>query len=243
MVTTTKSDAHSLLNPPHPQPLSRARVRGGSSAAAAAFAMKGLYAITPDCSDTDRLLAVSRAILAGGCRILQYRNKAASEVLRQAQAAALRGLTRHFGALLIINDDVALALYVEADGVHLGEDDGELAAARARLGGAGILGASCYQSLDLARNAAQAGANYVAFGSFSSSPTKPQAARADLALLRTARVATGLPVCAIGGITVDNAAPLLAAGADMLAVISALYDAADPGLAARQFIKLIEENP
>ncbi|MDP2833891.1 MAG: thiamine phosphate synthase [Pseudomonadota bacterium] len=204
--------------------------------------LSGLYAITPDWADTRRLLATTEAILASGCRILQYRNKVTSDCHRQEQAVALRGLTRHFDALLIINDDVDLALFAEADGVHLGEDDGELAAARARLGSAAILGASCYQSLELARSAARAGADYLAFGSFFASSTKPLARRADTALLQAARAEIGLPLCAIGGITLDNAAPLLAAGADMLAVITALFEAADPGLATEQFIKHFEEK-
>jgi thiamine-phosphate pyrophosphorylase len=203
--------------------------------------LKGLYAITPDWADSRRLLTVTEAILAGGCRILQYRNKTASDCHRQEQAVALRGLTRRYGALLIVNDDIDLALFAEADGVHLGEDDGELVAARERLGDTKLIGASCYQSLDLATGAARAGADYIAFGSFFASPTKPLARRADPALLAAAKVKTGLPVCAIGGITLDNAAPLLQAGADMLAVISALFDAADPGYATRHFIKLFED--
>lgn len=214
--------------------------RSAACGANAHASLHGLYAITPDWADTRRLLVATEAILAGGCRILQYRNKAASDCHRQEQAVALRGLTRRFGTLLIINDDVDLALFVEADGVHLGEDDGELAAARARLGSLSILGASCYQSLELARGAARAGADYIAFGSFFASTTKPLARRADIALLEAARAETGLPLCAIGGITLDNAA--LLAGADMLAVITALYDAADPGLAAEQFIKHFEEK-
>lgn len=217
---------------PHPRPLSRGE-RGGI----------GLYAITPDWSDTRRLLTVTEAILDGGCRLLQYRNKRASDCHRQEQAVALRGLTRRFRALLIVNDDLDLALYCEADGVHLGEDDGELAAARARLGPRMLLGASCYQSLELAEKAARAGADYVAFGSFFASPTKPLARRAGLELIPAARAVTGLPVCAIGGITLDNAAPLAAAGADLLAVITALYEAPDPAAAARRFTQFFEETP
>ncbi len=204
--------------------------------------LRGLYAITPDWPDSRRLLDATEAILAGGCRILQYRNKAAGDCHRQEQAVALRGLTRRYGALLLINDDVDLCLYSEADGVHLGEEDGALAAARDRLGAGRILGASCYQSLDLARGAADAGVDYVAFGSFYSSSTKPLARRADPGLLAAARDETGLPVCGIGGITLDNAPPLLRAGADMLAVIAALYEAADPRLAAERFIQLFEEE-
>ncbi|MEW5769288.1 MAG: thiamine phosphate synthase [Pseudomonadota bacterium] len=209
---------------------------------AARAALRGLYAITPDWGDTRRLLAASEAILAAGCRILQYRNKTASDCHRQEQAVALRGLTRRFDALLIINDDVELTAFCEADGVHLGEDDGGLRQARARLGAARILGASCYQDPQLARQAAEAGADYVAFGSFFASPSKPQARRAQPELLAAGKAASGLPVCAIGGIAPDNAGPLVRAGADMLAVISALYDAADPGAAARQFILLFENE-
>ncbi len=209
----------------------------------AAVSWRGLYAITPDWGDSRRLLDVTEAILAGGCRLLQYRNKIAGDCHRQEQAVALRGLTRRYGACLIVNDDLELARYVEADGVHLGQEDGELAAARASLGEGFLLGASCYQSLDLARDAAQAGVDYVAFGSFFASPTKPLALRADPVLLAAASQETGLPVCAIGGITLDNAAPLVAAGADLLAVITALYEADDPARATRQFIQLFEEKP
>ena len=203
----------------------------------------GLYAITPDWTDTQRLLTATEAILGAGCRILQYRNKQATEEQRQEQAVALRGLTSKYGARLIINDDLDLALFCAADGVHLGEDDGLLAVARARLDAAGpgrILGASCYQSLPLALAAARAGADYLAFGSFFASPTKPRARRADPALIAAARQSTGLPVCAIGGITHTNAASLIAAGADLLAVISALYDAPDPQQAALKFISLFQ---
>ena len=209
-------------------------------------AFRGLYAITPDWSDSRRLLETAEAILAAGCRWLQYRNKATSDCHRQEQAFALRGLTRKYSAQLIVNDDLDLALFCEADGVHLGEDDGELAAARLRLDAAGpgrILGASCYQRLDLAEAAAKAGADYLAFGSFFASPTKPLAKRADPALLAAGKAATGLPVCAIGGITPANAGELVAAGADLLAVISALFDAADPYKTTRQFLTHFEETP
>lgn len=202
--------------------------------------LHGLYAITPDWPDTRRLLAVTEAILDAGCRLLQYRNKAASDCHRQEQAVALRGLTRRFDALLIINDDLELAQCCEADGAHLGEDDGELAQARLRLGPDRILGASCYQDPGLAQRAIQAGADYVAFGSFFASPSKPQARHARLDLLATAGKAAKRPVCAIGGITPDNAHPLVKAGADMVAVISALYHAPDPAQATRRFISYFE---
>ncbi|MBI5329107.1 MAG: thiamine phosphate synthase [Betaproteobacteria bacterium] len=201
--------------------------------------LRGLYAITPDWPDTHRLLAVTEAILDAGCRLLQYRHKRTSDCHRQEQALALRRLTRQHGALLLINDDVELARYSEADGVHLGAEDGSIEAARQRLGAEKILGVSCYQDSDLARKAAASGADYVAFGSFFPSLTKPQAHRAGLELLSAD---IGLPRCAIGGITLENAPPLVAAGADMLAIITALYDAPDPARAARQFIQIIEEH-
>jgi thiamine-phosphate pyrophosphorylase len=210
---------------------------------AVATPLRGLYAITPDWNDTRRLLEVTEAILGAGCRVLQYRNKQTSDCHRQEQAVALRGLTSKYSARLIINDDLDLALFCDADGVHLGEDDGLLAAARPRLDAAGpgeLLGASCYQSLPLAVAAAKAGADYLAFGSFFASPTKPRARRADPALIQAAKRETGLLICAIGGITADNAGDLITAGADLLAVISALYDAPDPYQAALNFTQLFK---
>ncbi|TCS71011.1 thiamine-phosphate diphosphorylase [Sulfuritortus calidifontis] len=205
--------------------------------------LKGLYAVTPDWNDSKRLLASTEAILAGGCRILQYRNKTTSDCHRQEQAGALRALTRRHGALLIVNDSVDLALQVEADGVHLGGDDGDLAAARQRLGPGKILGASCYDDLALAHQAQAAGVDYVAFGSFFPSQVKPDARRASLDLLQAARRELTLPICAIGGIDLGNAGPLVAAGADMLAVISALYEASDPRAIAERFASLFALSP
>lgn len=211
-----------------------------------AASWRGLYAITPDWSDSRRLLDTTETLLAAGCRWLQYRNKAATDCHRQEQAVALRGLTRKYGARLIINDDLDLALFCDADGVHLGEDDGELAAARSRLDAAGpgrILGASCYQQLNSAEAAACAGADYLAFGSFFASPTKPLARRAEPALLAAAKARTGKPVCAIGGITPVNAGALVQSGADLLAVITALYEADDPAHVTRHFTTLFEDTP
>lgn len=200
--------------------------------------LSGLYAITPDWADSLRLLEVTQRILQAGCRWLQYRNKTAPRALRQVQGLALRELTRRYGAHLIVNDDPALARSVEADGVHLGREDGSIAAARDILGNDKLIGVSCYQSLDLARAAVAAGADYVAFGSVYPSPTKPQAARAELTLFREARQHLPVPVVAIGGITLDNAAAVIAAGADALAVITALYAAADPSAQAERFLAL-----
>jgi len=197
--------------------------------------LTGLYAITPDWADTGRLLATTRDILDGGCRLVQYRNKTAVSGLKLEQAQALRALTAAYAARLIVNDDLALALAVGADGVHLGRHDGNLTAARAALGPGALLGASCYQSLPRARAAVSAGADYVAFGSVFPSPTKPLAGRATPALLAEAVRALPVPVAAIGGITSDNARGLIETGVHLLAVITALYDAPDPRRTAARF--------
>ncbi len=200
--------------------------------------VKGLYAITPDCADTPDLLRRARLALAGGARALQYRNKSATAALRLAQASALRELTREFAVPFIVNDDVHLAAQVDADGVHLGTTDNGLIAARAVLGKRKIIGISCYNRLPLARDAVGAGADYVAFGAFFSSSVKPDAAVADVELLHQARAEFAVPLVVIGGITVQNGASLVDAGADALAVISALFDAADVRAAAQDFSKL-----
>ncbi len=196
--------------------------------------LRGLYAITPDTPDTDDCLARVHAALRGGARILQYRDKSGDAARQRVTAQALRTLTRDAGALLIVNDSLPLALAVDADGVHLGGDDGDLAAARRALGPDRILGASCYADFDRARAAVRAGADYVAFGTVFASPTKPHAVRADLALFGRCRAELGVPSCAIGGITRDNAAAVVAAGADMLAVISDIFQPDDAeAIAAR----------
>lgn len=204
--------------------------------------LRGLYAITPDCADRSRLLADVEAALAGGCRIVQYRDKISSKPEQVVRAKALRTLTRRFGATLLINDDMALAMLIGADGVHLGRDDGNLIAARAMLGPEKILGASCYTDLALAGSAHAAGADYVAFGAVYPSPTKPQAPRASTDLFGRAHNELGATSCAIGGITLDNAAPLIAAGADLLAVISDLFSAPDIATRAAQYQRLFEEH-
>ena len=204
--------------------------------------VSGLYAVTPDVADTPGLLATAEAVLAGGARLLQYRNKSASTALRLAQARALLALCRKFRVPLIINDHLDLALAVDADGLHLGAEDGALAAARERLGTARILGASCYDRLECALEAERLGADYVAFGSFFPSSVKPDAVRAPLALLRNAKRRLSAPVVAIGGITLDNAPQLIAAGADGVAVISALFGAEDVKLAARRFSSLFSRR-
>jgi thiamine-phosphate pyrophosphorylase len=203
---------------------------------------RGLYAITPDDPDTPRLLSRAAAALDGGAAWLQYRNKAAAAELRAAQAAALQPLCARYRVPLIINDDWRLAARLGADGAHIGADDGDLAAARELMGPDALIGASCYDSVALARLAVGAGASYVAFGAFFPSPTKPHARRASPSLLGEAAT-LGVPRVAIGGINLDNAPDLVAAGADLLAVISAVFDAADPARAARAFAACYGTKP
>ena len=198
---------------------------------------RGLYAITPDEPDTHRLLARVEPVLRAGATWLQYRNKSAHEDLRAEQAITLQALCRGLGVPLIVNDDWALAAAIGADGVHLGSDDGEVALARHELGPEAIIGASCYADLRLARQAVFAGADYVAFGAFHPSTTKPGAPPAPVSILGEA-AALGVPRVAIGGITPDNAAPLVAAGADLVAVISGLFDDPDPAAATRAYLSL-----
>jgi len=188
---------------------------------------RGLYAITRDEPNTSKLVDLVEAALNGGAAVVQYRNKAADAALRRVQAEALASLCASHGAPLIVNDDVELALEVDAAGAHLGAADGGIAEARRRLGPGRLLGASCYDRLDLATEAVAAGASYIAFGSFFASSTKPAAVRAEPELIERAKRTLAVPVAAIGGITTGNAAPLIAAGADWLCVISALFDAPD----------------
>lgn len=189
--------------------------------------MRGLYAITPE---GPGLVAKVRSALEGGIALLQYRNKQGT----LAEAEEIARLAREHRVPLIVNDDVELALAIGADGAHLGRDDGDFPAARKKLKGR-ILGASCYDRLELAQAAVAAGADYVAFGSVFASPTKPQADRAPLALFKND---LGVPLCAIGGITLANAPQAIAAGADLLAVISDLFDAPDIAARARAYGKL-----
>ncbi|MDS4031308.1 MAG: thiamine phosphate synthase [Candidatus Contendobacter sp.] len=199
----------------------------------------GLYAITdaaliPD----DRLTTSVEQAILGGARLIQYRDKSHDAARRLAQATALNELCRRHAVPLIINDDVELATQVGAAGVHVGRDDPAFTIARARLGQNAIIGVSCYDRMDLAREAAQVGVDYVAFGAFFPSPTKPAEIRAPLALLRQARAALSIPIVAIGGITPDNAPLLLDAGADALAVVSAVFAQPDIQAAARRFAAL-----
>ena len=202
-----------------------------------AYSINGLYAITPDSADTDLLLSKVEAALQGGVNILQYRNKTANNKLQTQQARELLPICRHYNVPLIINDSVKLCLTLDADGVHLGADDSNLAEVRARLGPSKILGASCYNRFDLALQAQKAGASYVAFGACFSSSTKPNAPVASLELFEQAKKLQ-IPSVAIGGITLENAAKLKESGADAIAVIGALFHAADIAKTSQQFTKM-----
>lgn len=204
--------------------------------------LKGLYAVTLDLADTADLLRRVEQALLGGVRLVQYRNKPAGAALRREQSMALLDLCRQNGVPLVINDDLQLALGIGADGAHLGREDGDLAAARAALGPGKLLGVSCYDDMERAREAKHIGADYIAFGSFFSSPTKPGAVRAPLTLLTRASEEFGLPVCAIGGITLQNAPQLIAAGADLLAVITDLFEAPDIQARAASYTQLFSER-
>ncbi|HEY7674962.1 MAG TPA: thiamine phosphate synthase [Burkholderiales bacterium] len=204
--------------------------------------VSGLYAVTPEERDTDALAEKVRQALAGGARIVQYRNKSADRALRVKQAAALAVLCRSAAVPLVINDDLELALQIDADGLHVGRGDVDIARARKGLGEKKILGASCYDSVDRAVAASSLGADYVAFGSIFPSTTKPGASRAPLSLFDRARERVRVPIVAIGGITPENASSVIDAGADSIAVISALFDATDIAATARSFEHLFRRK-
>ena len=199
---------------------------------ARAARVAGFYAVTPDVADTAGLVYRVTAALDGGAAVVQYRNKAADDALRLRQAEALAPLCAARGTLFIVNDDASIAAAVDADGVHLGKDDADVAAARACVGPERLIGVSCYADLARAHAAIRAGADYVAFGSFFASTTKPGACRAERALLVHGR-ALGVPVVAIGGITSANAPALIDAGASAVAVIADVFAHDDAAAIAR----------
>lgn len=204
--------------------------------------LRGLYAITPEGLPALRLLAQVEAALSGGAVLLQYRDKSRDDSLRAETARALLSLCKRFGVPLLINDDLSLALAVNADGLHLGAADGDLRAARQALGPGRLLGASCYADFERARAAVLAGADHVAFGAVHPSATKPLAMPAPLSLFARCRAELRVPACAIGGITLGNALPLLVAGADLIAVISDLFEAPDVAARAAAYHQLFEED-
>ena len=212
---------------------------------------RGLYGITPEWDDTARLADAITAAAKGGMTALQWRRKTAAGAERVRQAAALAALCRSLGVVFIVNDDIELALEVNADGVHLGRDDGSLQHARQRLGPSKIIGSSCYNEPELARRALTHDVDYVAFGAVYPSSVKPDAVAATLDVVRAGRVLTDQflvnqrrpAVVAIGGITPDNAAPVIEAGADSVALISGLFGADDIGMAAQRCTALFLERP
>jgi len=206
--------------------------------------IRGLYAIADSHWLTeDRFAPAVRDALAGGARIIQYRDKLSAPAIREAIARTLVDLSHEHAALFLVNDDAALARAVGADGVHLGREDMAIAQAREQLGPGAVIGISCYNDLERARAAERAGADYVAFGRFFPSRTKPQAAPATPALLRQARAALRVPIVAIGGITPDNGASLIDAGADALAVIEGVFGQPDIRAAAERYAKLFRPTP
>ncbi len=204
--------------------------------------ISGLYAITPDVIDTANLVTLTQQALTGGVQLIQYRNKAANSVLQLEQAASLVRLCRKFHVPLIINDDLDLAVEVGADGVHLGMEDMAVTEARRRLGPGKIIGASCYNQLKYAVEAEQHGANYVAFGTFFVSITKPGAATVSINLLYQAKQCLHIPIVAIGGITSDNAAELIHQGADAVAVSNSLFSAIDVQSEAKKISCLFKQT-
>ncbi|MGE0315636.1 MAG: thiamine phosphate synthase [Lautropia sp.] len=200
---------------------------------------RGLYPVTPDQPDTQRLAADAERVLGAGARLLQYRNKRADRALRREQILALLALCDRHDALLVVNDDWELAIELGADAFHLGRDDADVRVARREAGPAPLIGVSCYASVDRARAAAPY-ADYLAFGSLFASPTKPAAPSAALSVLGQARE-LGLPIVGIGGITPANARAAFDAGADAVAVISAVFDAPSPVDAVHAFLQIARE--
>ena len=197
--------------------------------------LRGLYAVSPDNLLEETLLASAEAALKGGARLFQYRDKRRSLEERVPLALKLHALCARYGALFIVNDSVEIAININADGVHLGKDDGDITRARKLLGEGKILGVSCYADLGRANLAVAAGADYVAFGAVAVSPTKPHAPHAPLSLVRDAKQSLDTTICTIGGITLAMAPSLIAAGADLLAVITDLFEADDIEAQARAY--------
>ncbi|MDE0513242.1 MAG: thiamine phosphate synthase [Gammaproteobacteria bacterium] len=205
--------------------------------------MKGLYAIT-DCDrlSSDSLISTTEQILRAGVVALQYRDKSGNHARRKYEAGELQQLCKEHNSLFIINDDLQLAVLTGSDGIHLGREDGDCRTARNELGTGAIIGVSCYNSLGMALAAQENGADYVAFGSFFPSPSKRNTVTAEPDIIKQAKTKISLPVAAIGGITPANCGTLIEHGADMLAVISSIYQAQDPYSAVMEFNRLLKTN-
>ncbi|MCV6636227.1 thiamine phosphate synthase [Candidatus Albibeggiatoa sp. nov. NOAA] len=191
--------------------------------------IQGLYVITDSqLINENNFIQIVEAALLGGAKVVQYREKSDDQQKKLTQATALKALCHQYTVPLIINDDVDLAQQVQADGVHLGKQDADLSKARAQLSAQAIIGISCYNQLNLAKQAIDNGADYVAFGRFFPSKTKPNAVPASVDLLRQARQQLTCPIVAIGGITPENGRQLLQSGADSLAVINGVFAESSP---------------
>lgn len=204
--------------------------------------LRGLYAITDPVLMGDELIPMTRQAILGGINILQYRNKSANKTQQYNEAAGLAEMCKKYNVTFIINDDTKLAINVDADGVHLGQKDLSLSNARELIGENKIIGVSCNNQLSLAKDAEKNGADYVAFGRFYTSQTKPDAPRAELALLAHARQMIKCPIVAIGGITPANAHVLIKQGADMLAVINSIFGQKDIRGATQQLVEIIQQS-
>jgi thiamine-phosphate pyrophosphorylase len=202
--------------------------------------LKGLYLVTPDWDDTDKMLDATEAGLLGGAALVQYRHKTASPELRREQASALQMLCHKYAVPFIVNDFLDLFLELDADGIHVGGTDMAVAEVRTAIGPSKILGASCYGSLQMARDAAQAGASYVAFGGFYPSRVKKYEVSTPAEIVAQAKREIPIPNCVIGGMTQENSVPLIAQGAHMVAAISSVYMTDDPEASARAFVALFK---
>jgi thiamine-phosphate pyrophosphorylase len=236
-----RSRIHTAPNTESLRPVLRS-IAQNASAGSVSNSLRGLYAITPDVTNFAALLTMVSAVLQGGVKLIQYRQKNAPLLEQSRQAREINALCVGAGAALIINDNVELAQQIDAAGVHLGRDDMRLGEARNILGPHKIIGVSCYNQLALAENAVAAGADYVAFGAFFPSQIKPNAVRAELALIIEAKKKFATPIVAIGGITLQNAPQLIAAGVDAVAVISDLFSAPDITARAIAFQNLFPEE-
>ena len=203
--------------------------------------MKGLYIVTPNWDDTEKMVDITEKALQGGAAIVQYRNKDASPELRREQAAAVQAVCKKYGAPFIINDHVDLCLELDADGIHVGENDAAVAAVREQVGPDKIVGSSCYGEMDRVRAAHEAGASYIALGGFYPSRVKEYPVTTELDIVKQMKEEfPDMPSCAIGGITLENAKPLVERGVDMICVISSVYFQDDPEAAAHELAELYD---
>jgi thiamine-phosphate pyrophosphorylase len=202
------------------------------------FIIKGLYVITPDMTDLNTLIHKTKLAIEGGAFMVQYRSKMQDRVVKMQQCAAILRLCREYDVPCIINDDVEMCHILEADGVHLGVNDDNIAEVRRILGEDAIIGSSCYDQLERAKKAQKEGASYVAFGAMFPTPTKPNATRASFELLSEAKREIHIPIVAIGGITVNNAHDVIETGIDAIAVITSLYQAKSIKETAETFLKM-----